>query len=202
MRRTLLVLIATWAPASGAAVVEFEFTGEVEAVNPFFASIVEVGSPLAGVLRYDTATADQDADPTVGRYPGARLEFAIGSYGYASEGSVDVYDTSTFDGFQFQGQTGGAGPIGGLALDQVTLAFPGTPELLESDALPERPPPLDAPALLEPPSFVIGVTPPGSGITYQRARLQTLPEADGAAALLAAGAALVAVARGGGRRGA
>lgn len=200
MRRAFLVaLLASLAPAAGAAVVEFEFTGEVEEVNPFFASIVEIGSPLVGVLRYDTATADVDGDPTIGRYPGASLAFTMGSYAYTSEGSVDVYDTGSFDEFQFQGQTAGADPIDGLALGQVTLAFPGTPALLDSDALPQRPPPLDAPALLEPPSFFIGVTPPGLGLTYQRVRIQTLPEADGAAAALAAGVALAAMARAGGR---
>lgn len=200
MRSLLLAaLLASWAPAAAAAVVEFRFTGVVEDVNPYFASIVEVGSPLVGVLRYDTATADGDGDPTVGRYAGASLDFAMGSYAYASEGSIHVYDTGSFDEFQFQGQTAGADPIDGLALNQVTLAFPGTPALLASDALPPRPPSLDAPELLEPASFRIGVLPPGLGMTYQSVRLQTLPEAEGAGAGLAAGAALAAAARAGRR---
>jgi len=65
MRRGLPVglLLACASPAS-AVIVEFDFTGEVESVNPYFASIVALGSPLAGRLVYDTDAVDSNGDAT------------------------------------------------------------------------------------------------------------------------------------------
>jgi hypothetical protein len=173
--------------------VEFDVTGEVFFVNEFFDSIVSVGSPLAGRLTYDTAAADTNADPTIGTYPGATMEFTMGSYAYAGEGWIYVYDTPTFDEFQFQGMTGGADPIDGLPLQQVTFSFVGTTALYTSDALPVAPPALDDPALFEPPAARLGVIPEGSGTTYQYARLLTVPEPEGSLAGLAAAVALAGV---------
>lgn len=196
MRRLvcLALLVAAASPAS-AAVVAFDFTGEVDYVNAPFASIVEVGSPLSGRLTYDTSAVDEDPGPTRGSYPGATLEFTMGTYSYAGEGRILVYDDPAFDQFQFMGETAGADPIDGVPLGQVNLEVVAGPELYASDALPAVPPALDDPAITEPWSARIGIDPPESGFTYQRAPLLTLPEPGGAAAGLATGAVLAALAR-------
>lgn len=186
--------MALWAPAAGAAPVAFEFGGTVASVTPHFESIVEIGSPVAGVLRWDPATADVDPSPTAGVYPGATLVLDFGSYHYDGTGSIRIYDDTT-DGFQFLGQIAGADPIGGLPLLQVDLGFWAGPTLYDSDALPAAPPALDEPTLLEPPSVRLGVSPPGLGMHYQSATITTLPEVDGTAAVLAAAAGLAACAR-------
>jgi hypothetical protein len=188
-------LLVAWAPAAGADLVELEFTGEVLVVNPEFASIVSLGSALSGRLTYDTDATDIAPEPTVGRYPGATLEFTLGSYEYAGDGWIFVYDDPAFDQFQFLAETAGADPIGGLALAQLNLDFAAGPGLYTSDALPAAPPALDDPALIEPPGLRLGVLPAGSGLTYQGARLLTVPEADASGAGLAAGAALGALRR-------
>lgn len=195
MRRLLRLglLVAGASPAS-AAVVSFDFTGEVDFVNPPFASIVEVGSPLSGRLTYDTSAVDTDPDPTVGRYPGATLEFTMGSYAYAGDGTIWIYDDPAFDGFQFRGETAGADPIDGLPLVQADLGVGGGPDLHASDTLPAAPPALDDPAITQS-EVTIGVVPPGSGITYQYAPLLTLPEPGGSAAGVTTGAALAALSR-------
>ena len=196
MHRNLLVwLLVAWAPAAGADLVELEFTGEVLTVNPQFDSIVSLGSPLSGRLTYDTDATDSEPDPTVGRYAGASLEFTLGSYAYTGDGWIYVYDDPAFDEFQFLGETAGADPIGGVALAQVNLDFAAGPGLYASDALPAAPPALDDPALSEPPGLRLGILPPGSGLTYQGARLLTVPEAGASGAGLAAGAALGALRR-------
>lgn len=190
----VLALLVACAPAR-AAIVRFDFTGEVVGVNPAFASIVEVGSPVSGRLAYDTDAVDIDVDPTVGRYPGATLELSMGSYSYAGNGWIFVYDDPAFDQFQFLGETAGADPIDGLPLAQVDLDLVAGTSLFGSDALPPAPPALDDPAITEPPSVRVGIVPAMSGITYQEARLVTLPEAPGPAAALGAGGALAALAR-------
>lgn len=196
MRRGLLVaFLLAGAPPATAAIVVFEFTGEVFTVDPYFASMVEPGSPLAGRLSYDTSAADGNPDPTLGHYAGASLEFTLGSYSYAGDGSIYVYDDPGFDGFQFLGSLDGADPIDGLALAQADLGFAAGTGLYDSDALPAAPPALTDPALSEPPTVRVGVFPAGLGITYQSARLLSVPEPDGPAAALAAGAALAALAR-------
>jgi hypothetical protein len=198
MRRIALwpaLLLLAAAPAD-AAVVSFEFTGEVFGVTPNFESIVSVGSPLAGVLSYDTATPDAlPADPAQGNYPDATLEFTMGSYAYAGTGLIRIFDEAGFDQFQFLGETDGADPIGGLALNQVGLDFVADTTLFASDALPAAPPALGDPALVQSVAVLLGVIPPGLGIHYQYAYLQTLPEPGGPAAAIAAASALAALAR-------
>lgn len=202
MRRTLLaVLLVIGAPTASAEVVEFDFTGEVFFVNTFFDSIVSLGSPLAGRLTYDTAAVDTNADPTIGTYPGATMEFTMGSYSYSGDGWIYVYDDPAFDGFQFLGMTGGAAPIDGLPLMHASLDYAASPGLYASDALPGAPPPLGDPLLIEPPAVRLGIIPEGIGTTYQYARLLTLPEPEGALAGLAAGVALAGVRSGARRRG-
>lgn len=176
------------------AVVAFEFGGTVASVMPYFESIVAVGSPVAGVLGWDTSTTDVDPSPTIGAYPGATLVLEFGSYRYDGVGTLRVFD-DTLDGFQFLGQVAGADPIGGLALAQIDIGFWSGPALYDSDAVPAAPPALDDPALTEPAAVRLGVTPPELGIHYQSVVIETLPEPSGAAAALAVSAALAACAR-------
>ncbi len=196
VRRGVFVLLSLWAAPASAESVAFEFTGEVVSINPSFASIVTVGSPAAGRFTYDTEAPDTNPDPTIGAYSDATLEFTVGLYSYAHSinASIQIYNDPTFDSFQVRGSTAGADPIGGLALAQVNLSIGGDPTLFASDALPSAPPALDLPGL-DQSELVLGVVPPGSGVTYQYAMLLTLPEPGPTAAALTACTAVAGLGR-------
>jgi hypothetical protein len=176
--------------------VVFEFTGQVAAVTPAFASIVEVGDPASGRFRYDTDAVDMDPDPTVGQYVGGSFVLSIGSYTTALAASrVFVYNDflGTTDGFQVSGVVDGADPVGDLPLAQADFElYAASTTLFTSDALPTALPPLDAPGLNQR-DVRIGIIPPGMGANYQYAVLTSVPEAQSGTAGAGAAAALAAL---------
>ena len=191
------IALACAASAAPAATLSFEYTGEVQFVNPPFDSIVDLGDPVFGRFTVDSETPDTDPSPNVGRYEGAFQDFTMGSYtqtsvpSYLRIGNDESFGgPEMFDSYEVIHPGDDLDPIGGALTVQQSVSIYGGPDMLASTAI-QPPPAIDSSAIDEK-YLRLGILPEGSGIAYQYGTLLTLPEAEGTATAIGA---LLAIAR-------
>jgi hypothetical protein len=153
IRRLLACCVLALSAAAHASEVEFGWTGTVVAVDPVLAaslpahSGVQAGAPVWGRYVFESTTADTNASPTEGQYPGAIVDWQvhIGIYTFTHLGTgldgIDVIHDPFFVLYQAVDSVLPSPLLPGLtALDADVFLSSFRPTALPSDALPLSPP--------------------------------------------------------------